>query len=148
MNIKVLTIAEKDEITNFENSIRVHLSKEEQIFANWNSSTRPEFLDHYLPLGWSMGIWDEKQSLKGFFLAKVILFFRGKMQSLHIEHMSYLNEDVFDALMDTAYKCAKEKHLQNLILTSNYGKIKYNHTKDGYITIPLQSSKTFRAIQN
>lgn len=141
MKIRVLTIFEKDEITNFENSIKNSLPPEEQIFAKWNSSTRSEFLDHYLPLGWSMGIWDNKQNLKGFFLAQVILFYRSKMQSLHIEHISYLNEEVFNTLLDTAYKCAREKHLQDIVLTSDHDKIKYNHTKDEYVTIPLQSSK-------
>ena len=141
MKIRVMTLSEKEEITNFEKT-KQNLTPTEQIFANWNSSTRSEFLDHYLPLGWSMGIWDENGDLKGFFLAQVILFYRNKMQCLHIEHISYTDGGIFDMLLDTAYKCAREKHLQNLILAeTNHNKIKYKHTKDEYITIPLRNGK-------
>ena len=145
MKARIMTLSEIDEITNFEQAVlaKKNLPTSEQIFLKWNSSTRLEFLEHYLPLGWSMGVWDEKTNkLIGYFLAQVLLFYQGKMQCLHIEHMSFNDSSkIFDILFDTAYRHAKEKHLQSLIVPCNIianQTIKPSYYTDKQITILLK----------
>lgn len=106
----------------------------EQALANelaaWHAKWRREALEHYLSLGWSFGLWQkpssaavggESRQLQGYFLGQPLLFFRGMTQSLWIEYMTFISEDIAVQLVDAAYRWSREKHLQKVIFAEAEG---------------------------
>lgn len=90
-------------------------------FADWHSSWREESLNHYLPLGWSFGLWDSDKfapRLLGYFLAQPFLFLNGLTQTLWIEHLRAESLAIQDQLVDVALKFSREKHFQSVIFKS------------------------------
>lgn len=82
---------------------------------SWHAPWREESLKHYLPLGWSFGLWNE-QNLQAYFLGQPQLFIRGLTQSLWIEHLSFTEKEHADQLIEIAYRLCREKHFQSLLI--------------------------------
>lgn len=112
-----MQIENLNEIISFETKRLADsgVSDEEVVFAQWQAPWREESLNHYLPLGWSFGLWQDKK-LQGYFLAQPLLFARGFTQTLWVEHLSSIGEEPAMELMDVAYKLAREKHFQKLLV--------------------------------
>lgn len=112
--IRVLQLTDKDDIYQFEQKlIRCRVEDEiEREFAAWHAAWRAESLEHYLPLGWSFGIFDD--DLKGYFLGQPQLFTQGMTQTLWLEHIGYADESLKDELIDIARRICREKHFQML----------------------------------
>lgn len=90
----------------------------DRMFASWTVPWRKESLEHYLKLGWSFIVRDEskpKPNAVGFFLGQPYLFFRGQTQTLWIEHVEAVNDEVAASLIEVAVKVAREKHLQRVL---------------------------------
>ena len=83
--------------------------------ATWHAPWRKESLDHYLPLGWSYGLWRDSL-LQAYFLGQPQLFLRGLTQSLWLEHLSFSCDDEAKQLLDIAYRLCREKHFQTLLV--------------------------------
>lgn len=88
----------------------------EREMATWHAKWRPEALNFYLPLGWSFGVklGDE---WRGYFLGQPFLFYRGLTQTLWVEHIAFTSESTGLQLIETAYKWARDKHLQTVIFS-------------------------------
>ena len=139
MKTQVLTLSNIEEIQNFETSIMKEkgLSPSDIIFESWKGSTTDEFLEYFLPLGWSMGIWNNLQKLQGYFLGNVLLFHRGNMQTLYLEHISFKHSKILDEIIELAYRLAKEKHLQRVMLPAEFSQIKYKNYIEKNIIIKI-----------
>ena len=83
--------------------------------SSWSARWRPEALDHYLRLGWSYGCF-EGDSLRGFLLAQPLVFYRGLTQTLWVEQIMAGTLQEARLLVDTAYKWARDKHFQCLLM--------------------------------
>lgn len=118
-DIRILMASDVDAISAFENEIlaQVHSDPMEQMMAVWNSKFRPEALNHYLPLGWSFGIFErESKTLMGYFIGQPLLFFDGCTQTLWVEHVQAKSSAHQQLLLETAVKISREKHFQRVIL--------------------------------
>ncbi len=64
MEIKVLEISQAPAIIDYEQSkLKLKdLSAEDQELLSWDAVWRQEALDHYLPQGWSFGVWEASES--------------------------------------------------------------------------------------
>lgn len=115
--IKVLELKDSEGILAFENQrLRDQIADEaDREIASWHASWRKESLDHYLPLGWSFGIFKD-QDLLGYFLAQPLLFASGLTQTMWLEHVSALETQTFVELIEVAYRIAKEKHFQRVLI--------------------------------
>ncbi len=117
MDTRILLEKDKDSITEFEKE-RLHKSVQdpmEREMKAWDARWRPEALDHYLPQGWSFGVFEDAK-LVGYFLGQPYIFHRGLTQTLWVEHLSYTSPAVAKHLIDTAHKWARDKHLQTVLL--------------------------------
>lgn len=92
-------------------------SKMESEILSWSAKWRKESLEHYLPLGWSFAAYSGDQ-LVGFFLAQPLLYFAGHAQVLWVEDLVSESAEVKSLLVDTAYKMARDKHLQRVLMPS------------------------------
>ena len=90
----------------------------EASMKEWSSRWRREALEHYLPLGWSFGVFDNDK-LQSYVIAKVIPFFRSYTQVLWIENITTKDKLDKAQLMDVLYKYSKEKHLQYVMMDEN-----------------------------
>lgn len=81
----------------------------------WVARWRGESLAYYLPQGWSFGAFNKGQ-LQGFLLGQPLLFFRGLTQTLWIEDLIFDNQAAGELLLETAYKWARDKHLQCVLI--------------------------------
>jgi hypothetical protein len=94
---------------------------------SWHAHWRKEALEHYLPLGWSFGIF-ENNRLSAFFLAQPFLFLGGLTQTLWVEYLSASNADKTAELIDLAYRVARDKHFQRVLFrTDNNSNDKSNN---------------------
>jgi hypothetical protein len=84
--------------------------------SSWNARWRPEALDHYLPMGWSYGVFDDDaRTLTGFLLAQPLIHHRGPVQTLWVEEV--VGDDAVTGLLfDTVYRWARDKHFQCVLL--------------------------------
>lgn len=115
-SFRILLPADIECIQDFE---RTELAKKTQDeveaeLQSWSAPWRQEALEHYLPLGWSFGIFANQTELHGYFLAQPLLFFQGDTQALWIEHMSAKSPEDLEALEDLAIRWARDKHLQSV----------------------------------
>ncbi len=102
----------------------------ERELESWQSSWRQESLEHYLPQGWSFGYWSDTKILLGYFLAQPILFYRGMTQTLWVERVVGVDQQVTKSLMEVAAGIAREKHFQKVLF----------HQEDD-ISLPLEDFK-------
>ena len=98
----------KDEVEEIENQIMV-----------WNSYFRKEALEHYFKTGWSFLATDSKQEIKGFFMAQPLLFVEKQTQSLWVEYVSAVSDEIYTELVDIAYRLAREKHFQKVLFSDH-----------------------------
>lgn len=82
---------------------------------SWSARWRGEALDHYLSQGWSYGAL-KQHALQGYLLAQPLLFFRGLTQTLWVEHLESYTPEVSYHLLDSAYRWARDKHFQCLLI--------------------------------
>ena len=94
----------------------------EQEMASWHAKWRQESLNHHLPLGWSFGFKQTingESKLAGYFIGQPLLFFRGLTQTLWVEHIAFDSEEIGLKLIETAYRWAKDKHLQMVLFSDS-----------------------------
>ncbi len=84
----------------------------------WDSFYRKESLEHYFKTGWSFIAVDSNNEIKGFFIAQPLLFLDKQTQTLWVEYVSAVNQEIYTELIDIAYKLAREKHFQRVIFSS------------------------------
>ncbi len=85
----------------------------------WSASWRKESLEHYLPLGWSYGLFDEESKIKAYAIAQPQLFVHGLTQNLWVEHLYYENEEYAREVLDLLYRTCRDKHFQSIRLKEN-----------------------------
>lgn len=111
MNVRILLADDKEKILEFERGRLAQTADPvEAEFLSWGSSWRPEALEHYLPQGWSFGYFGP--SIMGYILAQPYLFHRALAQTLWIEQLTYESPEIGQALIDTVYRWARDKHFQ------------------------------------
>jgi len=91
----------------------------ENMMAVWSSAYRKESLEHYFKLGWSFIALNSQSEIVGFFLGQPLLFLDAQTQTLWIEHVSAKNIVVTTELIDVAYRLAREKHFQRVLLSEH-----------------------------
>lgn len=147
MDTRILLENDMEAIMAFETERLMNSVKDpvEREMKAWDARWRKEALEHYLPQGWSFGVYDNAK-LAGYFLGQPYIFHRGLTQTLWIEHISYANHEVGRELIDVAHKWARDKHLQTVLLEHNPENEfifeefpKAMHVKDGLIE--LRSAK-------
>lgn len=116
LEVKVLESSQIDEILKYERGKLLHLTPHEQEFTSWNAVWRKESLEHYLPLGWSFGLWAEG-AFSGYGLVQPLLFFRGATQSLWVEHIAFDTIAVGTELVSTILGWARTQHLQKVLFS-------------------------------
>ncbi len=118
LDLKVIQLHELPEILDFElkKQSELGLSEDDKIFESWHAKWRKESLEHYLPLGWSFLAREQEGQLSGYFLAQPLLFFEGMTQTLWVEHLQFSSLQARDQLCELAYKLAREKHFQKVVL--------------------------------
>ncbi len=118
--IKVLQLKNADEILTLERGLLAAIEPDEteREFRSWHASWRSESLEHYLPLGWSFGVWHDK-TLVGYYLAQPQLFTRSQTQTLWVEQLTATTEALKNELKDVARRIAREKHFQKVIFNGD-----------------------------
>lgn len=128
---RVIDTNDLSEILDFEErKIRESYPDEgDRIIAGWQSRSRREALEHYIPMGWSFLARERFQAsphsseglLLGYFIAQPLLFFEGQTQSLWIESLNFLSLQARDELCDLAQRVSREKHLQRVYFPNQHG---------------------------
>jgi hypothetical protein len=118
IEIRVLRNEDVEPILAYESErlTRVEPDENERQFKAWHASWRRESLQHYLPLGWSFGIFNGAK-VSGYFLAQPQLFTRGLTQTLWVERIVADQSNTISELVDIAYKLSREKHLQRILFS-------------------------------
>ena len=118
IDFRVIQKSEMEEVLEFETKklVESYPDETERTFQMWQSRSRKEALEHYVPMGWSFLARerDADNTIRGYFLAQPLLFFQGLTQSLWIEHMQFQSLEVRDALIELAYRLSREKHFQGV----------------------------------
>jgi hypothetical protein len=117
METRILLEKDQDLIVRFEKERlekTVHDPMEREMKA-WDARWRKEALEHYLPQGWSFGVF-ENEKLTGYFLGQPYIFHRGLTQTFWIEHLAYTTAAAAKELIEVAHKWAKDKHLQTVLM--------------------------------
>jgi hypothetical protein len=120
LEIRILLPADQEAVMAFARK-RIEQSESEPMdieMKTWVARWRGESLAYYLPQGWSFGVFD-KGRLCGFILGQPFLFFRGLAQTLWIEDLQFESAAAGGLLLETAYKWARDKHLQCVYLENN-----------------------------
>ena len=115
----------------------------EREMQSWSAPWRSEALDHYLPQGWSYGEF-EGDRLRGFLLAQPFLFHRGHTQTLWVECVGAETAEVAERLIDTAWRWARDKHFQCLLLESAEDWAKALASRRPHPAAPLIELRTTR----
>lgn len=120
MNLQIVILKpdDADKVLAFDHArlAAIHGDSMELEFSKWTSRSRREAVEHYLPMGWSFGIWQE-QTLKGYFLGQPLLFYGGTTQSLWVETVAAEDSAIAFQLIDTAVRLAREKHFQQALFS-------------------------------
>ncbi len=113
---RILQLQDAKAIEEYEKARQSERSADEfeNELLSWHASWRRESLDHYLPLGWSFGIWSNN-IFAGYFLAQPHLFMRGLTQTLWIERVVSNTAEGMSDLIEVAYKLSREKHFQKIL---------------------------------
>ena len=120
-DIKILQETHIDRVHNFEMD-RLALEIEDEMDRNlhaWSARWRKESLEHYSSTGWSFVAFDPSDDSKvlGYFLGQALVFFQGQTQVLWIEKLTAANQTVEEALIEVAYRWARDKHLQRVVFS-------------------------------
>jgi hypothetical protein len=120
INFRVLDISEIQNVAELEKKLleALQIPADEAAILSWSAPWRQESLQHYAATGWSFGAWVGPQ-LVGYFLAQPIVFFRGYTQTLWIEHIAAMDENIKAELVDLARRYGRDKHLQSVLFADN-----------------------------
>lgn len=114
---KILTEADVQRVFEFEQALQLEGASFDEVMKSWSAPWRVESLEHYAKTGWSFYLESaQDQSVQGFILAQMVVFFRGFTQTLHVEHVSGATPEVRAQLIEIACRWAKDKHLQRVFL--------------------------------
>lgn len=132
-DLKILKPEDQEAILSFEKSrLEAQIPDEmERELASWKARWRGEQLTHYLSLGWSFAAF-ENGRLAGYILGQPLLFFRGLTQTLWIEHISYESLEIGESLLESAYKWARDKHFQTVLVADLPKEIKLSRRMDPF----------------
>lgn len=122
MAIKVATPKDFQRISQFAKaqSLASGQSEAEIMMASWDLPWREESLEFYLKGGWCFVSEEENTGdLHGYLLAQPLLFFRHYTQSLWVEWVSANSQERVEELLDVAYRWARSKHLQKVVMAQN-----------------------------
>ncbi len=143
----VLQPIHKDLLLQFE---RIQLGENpsfEVEMKSWDARWRPEALDHYLSLGWSFALLKDGK-VSSYILAQPFVFFRGLTQTLWIEWIGAESQSNASQIIDVAYRWARDKHFQTLVLDENQSFSKYAYDssfpfekKDGLLSLKTSKMK-------
>lgn len=112
---RVLNLHDLELLLKWEYQQMGTMEEHAQMLAGWSAPWRQESLEHYLPKGWSFGLFQNEQ-LHGYFLAQPILFVRGLTQTLWVEHIAGLTFETVMECVDISVRVARDKHLQVALL--------------------------------
>lgn len=117
-DVRVLLPQHKDLIQAFSKQSLAALVTDpmEAEMQSWTAPWRSEALDHYLKMGWSYGLFAGEERLVGYLLAQPYLFHRGLTQTLWVEHVEASSMEQKTALIETAYRWARDKHFQCVLI--------------------------------
>lgn len=125
METKLFLSENVEAIHSFEmKRLPVDLSPIEAEMLSWQEPWRKESLEHYAKLGWSF-ICVKDSEILGYILGQPFLFFNNWTQSLWIESLCFVNQDVGFELMDVAIRWAKTKHLQKVLVNKKSKQIEF-----------------------
>ena len=121
IHYRIAQLADVEKVYLFETNKRFsHIVDEyEQQMAVWSEPFRKESLEHYFKLGWSFLALSKNNEIIGFFLGQPLLFFANHTQTLWLEYISAIDISVSTELVDIAYRLAKEKHFQRVLLSED-----------------------------
>lgn len=121
---QIAQLTDVEPIFKFESTLKFGAEAEsiENKIQMWDSSYRIEALEHYFKLGWSFLALNQNKEIVGFFLGQPFLFMDKQTQTLWIEYVSAINEEVKTELIDLAYRLSREKHFQRVLLSSDFEK--------------------------
>lgn len=121
---RIAQLADVENIHQFEMTLKFGDEAEsiESKIQVWDSSYRTEALEHYFKLGWSFIATNEKNEIVGFFLGQPLLFLDKQTQTLWVEYVSAINNEVKTELIDIAYRLSREKHFQRVLISSEFEK--------------------------
>ncbi|PIU00458.1 MAG: hypothetical protein COT74_05895 [Bdellovibrionales bacterium CG10_big_fil_rev_8_21_14_0_10_45_34] len=116
-DFRILSVQDIESILRFERNQleKIHGESPEATFAEWSARWRQEQLEHYLKLGWSLGVF-KNGDLAAYLLAQPFVFFQGITQTLWVEYMSCSNKLDGMTLLDSIVRYSKEKHLQRVLV--------------------------------
>lgn len=93
----------------------------ERSFVEWSAPWRTESLRHYLGTGWSFAVVENQntpqEKIVGFALAQPLLFIRSFTQTIWVEHMDQIHDEIGKLLIETLYRWSRDKHMQKLVFT-------------------------------
>lgn len=123
---RIAQLSDLEEVYQFaENQLRKSIPDEMELMIQvWNSRFRKEALDHYLKNGWSF-VATQENKIAGYFLGQPFLFFEGQTQTLWVDDFQSLDLEVESQLVEIAYKLARDKHLQRVILPKKALNLKF-----------------------
>ncbi|MBC7467097.1 MAG: hypothetical protein H7256_14000 [Bdellovibrio sp.] len=115
---RIAQLSDVEAVYNFEMKQKFAADDDEMetMMAVWSSSFRKEALEHYFKLGWSFIGSNSKNEVVGFFMGQPLLFFDAQTQTLWIEYVSAKNLTITTELVDIAYRLAREKHFQRVLV--------------------------------
>lgn len=123
LEMKILRPEDFEQIQEFELARlqKTESDPMERELQSWHARWRAESFEHYVPQGWSFGVWQAlpKPKLQGYFLAQPLLFFEGLTQSLWIEHFASASDAAATKLLEIAYRWCRDKHLQRLLISGD-----------------------------
>jgi hypothetical protein len=122
LDLRILLTQHKDELLACAKQYLARKVSDpmESEMQSWSARWRGEALDHYLSLGWSFGAFKDDKPY-AFLLAQPYLFHRGLTQTLWVEHILFDDIETARALLDTAYRWARDKHFQCVLLETPPG---------------------------
>lgn len=128
IHYRIAQLADVEAVYDFEFKLKLSGIEDEyeRQMAVWSSAFRKEALEHYLKTGWSFVALNKENEIQGFFLGQALLFFDHQTQTLWIEYLSGVNAEIETELVDIAYRLAREKHLQRVLVAEAVQKMNLN----------------------
>ena len=123
--VQILQSSDQDQIMEFERQLNPNPDME-WTMKSWSAPWRAESLQHYLPQGWSFGVWNEQKQMTGYFLAQPHLFMDSQTQSLWVEHVQAIQDSLRAELCEIAIKLSREKHFQRVYFSDSLKSIVQN----------------------
>lgn len=123
---RIAQLSDVDAVYDFEMKQKFTDADDEMetMMAVWSSSFRKEALEHHFKLGWSFIGSNSKNQVVGFFLGQPLLFFDAQTQTLWVEYVSAINLAITTELVDIAYRLAREKHFQRVLISESIQHLK------------------------